>query len=76
MKVDYGYTLIAYDKDSDVYQELAYSPIYLFVKMKADECMNKLLEGTLVRENGEPFDLVAIYHNYGKDTEKRVWCSE
>ena len=72
-----NYTIVAYDKDNDVYEVLddGYS-LSLEAEQKARELLPLLLADKLRRaDNGEPFDWLEIYHDWGGEEETVVWAS-
>lgn len=70
------FTIVGYDKDNDVYVVLDDEYILsLEAEMEARKLAALLGEGKLRRDNGEPFDWIEIYFDYGGEDETMVWAS-
>lgn len=70
------YTIVGYDKDNDVYVVLDDEYILsLEAEMEARKFASLMKEGKLRRDNGEPFDWIEIYYDYGGEEETMVWAS-
>lgn len=71
------YTIVAYDKDNDVYVVLNDDNNMSVVEAKAEaeRFLSLLNEGKLCRENGEPYDWIEVYYEYNKGNEAMVWAS-
>lgn len=71
-----GYSVIGYDKDSDVF--ISYGK-YETLEYAVEEAKNlfELVEKNELRrkDNGEPIDWIEVYWNWNKDDEKILWGS-
>lgn len=76
MNTNHAYTIVGYDKDNDVYEELdAYTKSQTAIA-EAEKLKTLLLNGKLRRkDNNEPFDWIHVYKDWNKPTEKIIWTS-
>jgi len=69
-------TIVAYDKDNDVYEELVVGMLKSRALDLANHLIKSLDEDEFQRNNGEPFDWIEVYENWNQPGEERVWVSD
>lgn len=76
LNYDFGYSVVGYEKDNDVFIEFGeYSEFNDAVK-EAKRLTNLMNSGKLRRDdNGDPIDWIEVYHNYELPGEELMWAS-
>lgn len=70
------YSIVAYDKDGDVYDVLATVSNETMATKFVEVYKKDLSKGRLKREdNKEPYDWLEVYKDFNKDNEEIVWTS-